>query len=62
MIMAINVDDREESFIIKFSDYFIEEDDADSVGILPYESVSEADSCTYYTVGDFLCPSFTKYK
>ena len=54
MIMASNVDDRDESFISKFRDYFFEEDDADSAGILPYASVSEADSCTYYTVEDYL--------
>ena len=52
--MASNVDDRDESFISKFRDYFIEEDDADSAGISPYASVSEADSCTYYTVEDYL--------
>ena len=52
--MASNVDNRDESFTSKFRDYFIEEDDADSAGILPYASVSEADSCTYYTVEDFL--------
>ena len=33
MIMASNVDDWDESFISKFRDYFIEEDDADSAGI-----------------------------
>ena len=52
--MASNVDDRDESFTSKFRDYFIEEDDADSVGISPYVSISEADLCTYYTVEDFL--------
>ena len=52
--MASNVDDWDESFISKFRDYFIEEDDADSAGISPYASVSEADSCIYYTVEDFL--------
>ena len=55
MIMASNVvDDRDESFISKFRDYFIEENEADSVGISPYASVSEADLCTYYTVEDYL--------
>ena len=55
MIMASNViDDRDESFISKFRDYFIEENDADSAGISPYASVSEADLCTYYTVEDYL--------
>ena len=54
MIMASNVDDRDESFISKFRDYFIKEDDADSAGISPYASISEADSCTYYTVEDYL--------
>ena len=55
MIMDSNViDDRDESFISKFRDMFIEENDADSVGISPYASVSEADSCTYYTVEDYL--------
>ena len=53
--MASNViDDRDESFISKFRDLFIEENDADSVGISPYASVSEADLCTYYTVEDYL--------
>ena len=57
MIMAINIiDDRDESFISKFRDSFIEENDADSVGISPYASVSEADSCTYYTVEDYFKP------
>ena len=55
MIMASNViDDRDESFISKFSYYFIEENDADSAGISPYASISEADLCTYYTVEDYL--------
>ena len=54
MIMASNVDDWDESFISKFRDYFIEEDDADNVGISPYASISEADSCIYYTVEDYL--------
>ena len=55
MIMASNViDDWDKSFISKFRDYFIEENEADSVGISPYVSVSEADSCTYYTVEDYL--------
>ena len=55
MIMASNnVDDRDVSFISKFRDSFIEENDADSAGISPYASVSEADSCTYYTVEDYL--------
>ena len=54
MIMASNVHDRDESLISKFKDYFIEEDDADSAGISPYASISEADSCTYYTVDDYL--------
>ena len=55
MIMASNViDDRDKSFISKFRDYFIEENDADSAGISPYASVSEADLCTYYTVEDYL--------
>ena len=73
MIMASNVDnDRDESFISKFMDYFIEENDAHSAGILPYANVSEADLCTYYTGGllkpvwetqkKLLCHSFTKYK
>ena len=48
MIMASNIiDDRDESFISKFRDSFIEENDADSAGISPYASVSEADLCTY---------------
>ena len=50
MIMARNVDDRDESFISKFREYFIEEDDADSAGISPYASVSEADSYTVETI------------
>ena len=56
MIMASNVDEWDESFISKFRDYFIEEDDADtdSAVISPYASVSEADSCIYYTVEDYL--------
>ena len=55
MIMASNIiDDRDESFISKFRDSFIEENDADSAGISPYASVSEADLCTYYTVEDYL--------
>ena len=55
MIMASNIiDDRDESFISKFRDYFIEEDGADSAGISPYASISEADSCIYYNVEDFL--------
>ena len=55
MIMANNIiDDRDESFISKFRDYFIEENEADSAGITPYASVSEADLCTYYTVEDYL--------
>ena len=38
MIMASNViDDRDKSFISKFRDYFIEENDADSAGISPAE-------------------------
>ena len=69
MIMASNIDDdRDESFISKFTD-FIEENDADSAGISPYVSVSEAHLCTYYTGGllkpvwetqkKILCHSFT---
>ena len=54
MIMASIVDNRDKSFISKFRDYFIEEDDAYNVDISPYVSVSEADSCIYYTVEDFL--------
>ena len=54
MIMASNVDDQDESFISKFREYFIDEDDVDSAGISPYVSVQEADSCTYCTVEDFL--------
>ena len=52
--MASNVDDRFESFISKFRDLFIEEDDADSADISPYTNISEADLCTSYTVEDFL--------
>ena len=53
--MASNIiDDRDESFISKFRDSFIEENDADSAGISPYASVPEADLCTYYTVEDYL--------
>ena len=53
MIMASNIDDRDKSYISKFRDYFIDGVDADSAGISPYASISEADSCTYYTVEDF---------
>ena len=38
MIMANNVDDRDESFISKFRDSFIEEDDADSAASHPMQA------------------------